>query len=136
MNGNENDYAGLVDVAADLAVVLAAALKGDLLFLQLALRATIRRNDVLLWVTQPGWHARCGWTPFPGSSSPLRWGHGYGIQHKQCIPVGTRDHLPAYVDHLLVILTLVQDVCVGIEELAQIVLSVLVAEQAPSAFLS
>lgn len=53
MNGDENDYAGLVDVAADLAVVLAAALKGDLLFLQLALRATIRRNDVLLWVMQP-----------------------------------------------------------------------------------
>ena len=77
MNGDENDYAGLVDVAADLAVVLAAALKGDLLFLQLALRATIRRNDVFLWVTQPGWNARCGWTPFPGSSSPLRWGHDY-----------------------------------------------------------
>ena len=136
MKGNENDYAGLVDVATDLAVVLAAALKGDLLFLQLTLRATIRRNDVLLWMTQPGWHARYGWTPFPGSSSPLRWGHGYGTQSKQRIPVGTRDHLPAYIDNLFVILTLVQDVCVGIEELAQEVLSILVAEQATSAFLS
>lgn len=41
-------YAGLVDEAADLAVVLAAALEGRLLGGQLVLGAAIRRDDVLL----------------------------------------------------------------------------------------